>query len=264
MQSPGEGKPRLLVVLPGNPGDAGFYRSFLDSLQARGHEATVASHPCLTRSPADLLIYARHHAEAARQHLTATGRSVDDVEVVLLGHSVGAYLAYLLVAHGLLPVARVIMLFPFLMRPALGGRLVLRALSMPWLVRLTLGLLRFLPRALRHRLIAGAGAADLSPLVLSLLESPQVLGCVNMAAREREEIASRRDLGYLFECPLFRDAHRFSAVLAERDVWAPASVASRLPGARHLASPVSHAFVVDARQRELVAETVQAILSRDA
>lgn len=254
----------MLVVLPGNPGDAGFYRSFVDDLQARGHEAMVASHPCLTQSPPDLLVYARHHAEAARHHLAATGRSADDVEVILLGHSVGAYLAYLVVAHGLLPVARVIMLFPFLMRPALGGRLVLRVLSMPWLVRPSLWLLRVLPRAFRHLLIAQAGAADLSPLVLSLLESPEVLGCVNMAVRERQEIASRRDLGYVFECPLFRDALRFSAVLAERDVWAPASVAWQLPGARRLPPPVSHAFVVDARQRRLVAETVQAILSRDA
>src|SRR5687768_10892156 len=128
-------RPRLLVVLPGNPGLAAFYEELVRDLERRGHEATVASHPCLPEPPSELMVYAHHHADSVRRHLAERGRTVDDVELILVGHSVGAYLAYLVVAHGLLPVARVMMLFPFLMRPALRGRLILRAACNSWLVR---------------------------------------------------------------------------------------------------------------------------------
>jgi pimeloyl-ACP methyl ester carboxylesterase len=254
------GKPRFLVVLPGNPGDAAFYQAFVQELERRGHEATVASHPCLFEAPADLLVYARHQAASARRHLADRGRTVEDVELILVGHSVGGYLAYLIVAHGLLPVARVILLFPFLMRPALRGRLILRALAAPWLVRVGLAALRGVPRVLRRWLITRAGAADLAPLVLPLFESREVLGCVSMAVRERQEIASRQDARYLLGHALFQQAETFATLLCERDFWAPAALAAQLPGARLLPAPVSHTFVVDARQRQLVAEAVHQLL----
>src|SRR6476646_8506235 len=92
----------LLAVIPGNPGDAIFYGHFVEALRAHGHEVTVASHLLLAGAPDSLLPYAAHQAEAITRYLGDTGRSSADVDLVLVGHSVGAYLAYLIVARGLL------------------------------------------------------------------------------------------------------------------------------------------------------------------
>ena len=91
------------------------------------------------------------------------------------------------------------------------------------------------------------------------MESPQVMGCVHLAVTERREIASRPDARYLFDHALFNDPEAFVTLLCRRDPWAPAALA-QLPGARLLPAPVGHAFVVDARQRGLVAEAIHQIL----
>jgi pimeloyl-ACP methyl ester carboxylesterase len=252
-------RPRLLVIVPGNPGDACFYAGFLRELRQRGHEAMLTPHPCLPGPPADLLGCAQHQADAVRRHLADGGRDVADVDLVLVGHSLGAYLTYLIVRHALLPVARVILLFPFLTRPGWIGRLVLAALSLPWLVGLLLAALRGLPAALRRWLAHRFGGAELATEVLALVESPQVMGCVHLAVTERREIASRPDARYLFDHALFNDPEAFVTLLCRRDPWAPAALA-RLPGARLLPAPVGHAFVLDARQRGLVADAIHQIL----
>jgi hypothetical protein len=116
-----------------------------------------------------------------------------------------------------LPVGRVVLLFPFLMRPALLGRLILHALSSRWVVRLGMALLRRVPRRLGHWIAVWLGAAELAPDVVTLVESPEALGCVNMAVREGTEIASRTDAEYLFGDPLFRDPAAFACFFSIRD-----------------------------------------------
>jgi hypothetical protein len=101
---------------------------------------------------------------------------------------------------------------------------------------------------------------DLGPEVLALVESPRVMGCVHLAVTERREIAARPDARYLFDLAPFNDPEAFAALLCRRDPWAPAALARQLPGARLLPAGVGHAFVVDARQRALVAEAVHQIL----
>jgi pimeloyl-ACP methyl ester carboxylesterase len=252
----------LLVILPGNPGEAAFYRQLVALLRARGHETIVASHPCLPAPPSDLLVYALHHAEATLGHLQGTGRRPEDVDLVLIGHSVGAYLAHLIVAHRLLPVARVIMMCPTLMRPALSGRLILRALSWHRTARLALALLRLLPGRLQRWLARSAGAADLAPTILALLRERQVLGWVHMAAAEHREFAPRRSAAYLFERPLFRDPARFTVLYVRRDRWCPpALIRQLLPYARALPPPATHSLVVDDDQRRIVADALEALLT---
>ena len=253
-------RPRLLVIVPGNPGDACFYTGFLHELRQRGHEAIVTPHPCLPGPPGDLIGCARHQADAVHRHLAEGGRQVQDVELVLVGHSLGAYLAYLIVRHALLPIARVILLFPFLTRPGWIGRLVLAALSLPWLVRLLLAGVRAAPAVLRRWLARRFGGTDLGAEVLALVESPRAMGCVHLAVTERREIAARPDSRYLFEHALFNDREAFVTLLCRRDPWAPPALARQLPGARLLPAPVGHAFVLDARQRALVAEAIHQIL----
>jgi pimeloyl-ACP methyl ester carboxylesterase len=257
---------RLVLLIPGNPGDAAYYTAFVALLRARGHEVLVSGHPTpgSATPPPDLLPLARHHAEAAARHLDARGRAAGDVEVVVIGHSLGAYLAYLVVAHGLLPVARVLMLFPFLMRPAFSGRLILRAVGRRRLFGAVLALFRALPQRLQAWLLRVGGVGDLVPAVLAALASEAAPAAAALARTEEIEIAGRGDAAYLFDHPLFAARERFAALFAPGDRWAPAALARQLAAfAYHFPPPVSHAFVVDARQREAVADVVHRLIAGD-
>jgi pimeloyl-ACP methyl ester carboxylesterase len=244
-------KQTVLAVIPGNPGDAVFYGDFARALEAHGHEVTVTSHLLLAEPPDSLLPYAHHQVEAITRYLGATGRSPAAVELVLVGHSVGAYLAHLIVARRLLPVARVLLLCPFLSRPALSGRLILKLVTSPRLLRACLRCWRVVPRWLRRRLIAAAGAGAHGAWVEEALASEQPLAWGAMATAESREIATRPDASYLVDEPLFQDPHRCVPVLCHRDRWAP----RRWPGVQPV-DGIGHAFVVDPAQCRVVASLI--------
>jgi pimeloyl-ACP methyl ester carboxylesterase len=250
----------LLVLLPGNPGEPFFYRDLAAELRERGHEVVLSAHPAPAAS--GLLPFAEHHAATTTAYLAASGRGVADVEVILIGHSVGAYLAHLIVAHRLLPVARLFLLFPFLMRPALSGRLILAALGIAPLVRAFLGGFRLLPRRIQLWLAARAGAGEHAPAVLDAVRSGRALAWTAMARAERAEIASRPRCAYLFADEPFRDPQRCAVMLAARDVWAPPRVAAELAPLVHpLPTPVGHSFVVHPAQRRIVVDALDAAIA---
>jgi alpha-beta hydrolase superfamily lysophospholipase len=251
-----------LVVIPGNPGDAAFYQRFVDELRERGHEVVLFEHPAPAGLPASLLPYARHHADQARRHLAETGRAAEETEVVLVGHSVGAYLAYLIVAQGLLRVARVFMLFPFLVRPALSGRVILTVAASRWVARVVLAAFRALPAGLRRWVVSRAGAGEQAAHVLGVLGDDHALGYSTMARVERDEIAGRPDASYLAAQAMFRAKATFVPMFCAGDRWAPPALVRELtPFAYHLPPPVSHGFVVHPRQRRMVVEALHAFLS---
>jgi hypothetical protein len=252
---------RLVIVLPGNPGEAAFYQGLKEDLEAGGHEVVVASHPMLLEPAADLMPYARHHVAAALRHLEASGRTVDDVEVVLLGHSVGAYLAHLIVARGLLPVARVFMVFPFLARPAFSGRLILRVATWRPLFVTLVGLFRALPARWRRWLVASGGSGELTAAVLAALDSPLPFACAAMARTERAEIAARPDAAYLLDHARLAEPGRLVAMFCPGDRWVSPAVARQLaPFAHAFDPPMGHAFVVDPAARRRVSDRVRALL----
>jgi pimeloyl-ACP methyl ester carboxylesterase len=247
-------KQTVLAVLPGNPGDAVFYAEFVQALIEQGHEVTVASHLALPAAPASMVPYAAHQAESITGYLAGSGRSVEDVDLVLVGHSVGAYLAHLIVSRRLLPVARVFMLCPFLARPAWSGRLLLRAVTSRRLLAAGLRCWRALPKWLQRRLIAVAGAGAHGEWVREALAAEQPRAWAAMASAEAREIASRRDATYLLEEPLFQDG-RFVALGCRGDRWATPGT----PGLR-LVEGLSHAFVIDPEQCRTVARLIHAQL----
>jgi dienelactone hydrolase len=260
---PAPSRAPLVVLLPGNPGDAAFYADFAADLTARGHEVVVSSHPLVREPRQALLPYAVHHAEATRLHLERTQRSIDDVAIVLVGHSVGAYLAYLTVVHQLLPVTQVCMLFPTLRRPSWSGRLIFRVLSRGALVRSLLALIRALPRPAQRWLVASCGAGVHVETVLRVLHSDAAIAAAAMASAEHREIAVRPSAAYLGEHALFEDPERFVAFFCAADRWAPPDLCAELGAFAHLLpAPVRHAFVVDPTQWRIVADRIDGWLLR--
>ncbi len=251
----------LVVLLPGNPGEAIFYQLFAAALGARGHAVLVCGPPLLSPAlaAAGLLAHAEHHATTVRSHLAARGVPIESARIVLVGHSVGAYFAHLIVAHHLLCVRRLVMLFPFLARPRPSGRLLLAAAAWRRLERPLLWLLRALPGRVLDRLL---GAGELAAAARAALRDDRAPAWLALARSERREIAVRPDAGYLLEQPLFRDPARFAVLLAPRDRWVSARVEAQLaPFAHRCPPPVTHAFVVDPEARRLVVDLLHGLLS---
>ncbi len=258
--SPAAGSSRLVVLLPGNPGDVIFYEQVAAELDARSHAVLLCSPPCWSPeiAAAGLAAHAQHHADTVRRHLASRSPTAP-TEIVLVGHSVGAYFAHLIVAHRLLSVSALIMLFPFLARPRISGRMILAAASWSWLHRPLLGLVRALPAAALDLLM---GAGELTHSAREAARDDRARCWLALARAERREIAGRADAGYLFDDPLFADAARFAVLLAPRDRWVSKQVEQQLsPFAHHCQPPVTHAFVIHPEARRLVVDRLHDLLS---
>jgi pimeloyl-ACP methyl ester carboxylesterase len=188
---------------------------------------------------------------------------VDDVELTVVGHSIGAFVAYELARAGTVPVRRAVFLCPFIAAPTLRARIVLRIFANRAVVLGVRCLLRSLSRRLRQRLIAAAGARTMVAEAEELLCGDDIVRYSEMAAMERRELLPRRGAGFLAATPLFTSPEQFAVFLTPRDRWVARDVPGSLRGAIHwLKGGIDHAFVVDARQSAEVAAHVHAFISR--
>ena len=201
----------LVCVLPGNPGAAGFYESFVTriaaaaaaaaapSAAARGVRVTCvghASHHALSASPRALsLVQQVAHKEAFL--LAALAAAPPGLRLVLVGHSVGAHMAVEAAASLQLPrgsVAGVAALFPTLLDIALTkrGRQLAPLFSLlgTFLVSSLAWLLRALtPRALLRRVASGVVGARAGATAVGLVHAHVAAAALVLARHEMAEIA---------------------------------------------------------------------------
>jgi hypothetical protein len=255
-------KRRFTVFIPGNPGDLRFAERFLRGSQSLLEESwggplLTFEHLRLDEQPQSMLPYAVHHADQVRAHLAGVGVDIADVELELVAYSVGAYLSYLIVAHDLLPVARMRWLFPFVMRPRLEGRLQLALYRSPRFYRDLLALWRRAPLRLTRWLIGYAGAGEHTEWVHDILRTPHARSYFVMAAAEDAELVARTSLDDILTHPLFRDPARFRCLTTTKDRWvSDAALAALAPFTHPIERPVSHDFVLDQGDCEVVARAL--------
>jgi pimeloyl-ACP methyl ester carboxylesterase len=249
----------LILLVPGNPGDAYFYEGFAGLLGLRGYEVVVFDHARLTRAPASMLPYAEHQVARLEAYLQQTGRQINDVELVLVGHSVGAYVAHLIEKHALLPVSRVVHLFPFLARPSPRAFAALAVWGMFGPQVLTT--FRHLPRSWQRRWLRAVGVHEHSEHLIAALHSDHARSYTTMGAAELSEIGRYSDAGYVWrESPLARQG-RVSCVFADDDRWSPAREHPDIRSISYrITRCVSHTFVLDESCWPAVADAVEALV----
>lgn len=257
------GVQRLIWLLPGNPGDAYYYQGFAALLRERGHEVAVFDHARLVRPPASMLVYAQHQTEQLEAYLRASGRTSADVELVAIGHSVGAYVAYLIEKHALLPLSRVVHLFPFVARPAWRAfaSLTVWGLFGPQV----LAFFRCLPRPWQHAWLERAGVQAHREHVIRTLHSPHARSYTSMGSVERAEITRYLDATHVLQgSPLARQG-KVAFLFADGDHWNPVR---EHPEVRALSyrftRKVPHTFVLDPSSWLTVAEALEALMDPGA
>lgn len=254
---------RLILLVPGNPGDAYYYRGFAGVLRERGHEVAVFDHARLTRAPGSMRVYAQHQAEQLEAYLGESGRSHADVELVVVGHSVGAYIAYLLEKHALLPASRIVHLFPFFARPGRGAYISLAVWG--WFGPQVLAFFRRLPRALQHLWLKRAGVHAHREHVITTLYSEHARSYTSMGSVEFAEITRYLDAHHvLSESALAREG-KVSCLFAQDDHWSPVREHPAVRAVSYrLTRPVSHTFVLDETSWPTVADALEALIDPNA
>jgi hypothetical protein len=251
---------RLFLIIPGNPGDAYYYAGFAETLRTRGHEVAVFDHARQPRPPANMLVYARHQAEQLQRYLRETGRAASDVELILVGHSVGAYIAHLIEKEALLAVSRVVHLFPFYARPSWRAHLSLTVWG--FFGPQVLFTFRNLPRAWQAAWLRRAGVHAHHDHIITTVSSEHASSYTSMGRAELLEIASYRDPGHIWrDSPLARQG-RVACLYIDHDAWSPArDHASVRSMSYRITRPVSHTFVLDESSWPVVASAVEALVN---
>ena len=251
---------QLIVIVPGNPGDAYYYSGFAGALRARGYEVAVFDHARLTRPPSNMLVYARHQAEQVQRYLRESGRSTRDVELIVVGHSVGAYVAHLIDRQGYLPVSRIVHLFPFFARPswrafvslAVWGRLGPQLLAA----------FRWLPRARQEAWLKRKGMHAHHAHIIGSLYSEHASSYTSMGSAEFSEIGRYPDAAHVWRDSRLSRQGRVACLFIDHDAWSPAK---EHPDVRSISyritRPVSHTFVLDEQSWPVVAEAIQALVN---
>lgn len=208
----------LFLIIPGNPGVVGFYRTFMQtihSMLAYSHPVWAVSHAghCVPPVSMDMVedgssamesdVFGlkgqiEHKLEFIRKHVPT------ETSLVLVGHSIGCdIILEIMKRNPKIKVLKAILLFPTIERMAQTpqGRLMTPMLcQMRYLTYLPVFLISLLPESLKAALIklAFSGIQSLDHSVLQptvgLLDGDCAANSIYMAAQEMYEVLERDNI----------------------------------------------------------------------
>ncbi|CAN9502026.1 unnamed protein product [Ophioblennius macclurei] len=205
----------LFLIIPGNPGVVGFYRTFMQTIHSTfgyNHPVWAVSHAghCVPPDCMDMVEDAstaaendvfglngqiEHKLAFIREHVPA------ETNLVLVGHSIGCYIILeIMKRNPELKVLKAVMLFPTIERMAATpqGKVMTPVLCrMRYVAYLPLFLLSLLPESLKAGLIklVFGGIRSLDHFVLrptvGLLSGDSAANAMYMGAQEMREVLER-------------------------------------------------------------------------
>jgi len=132
-----------LFIIPGNPPALYFYKLWAEEIQRAYPECSVciSPYPCLPTSD-NSSRYLREIAAVHGQELLNFHKS-SKKKVMIIGHSLGAWMALRLLEEYNTVIEQCILLYPFLQRPNIKGRAILKSIRylyrMPFIENLLVG-----------------------------------------------------------------------------------------------------------------------------
>nr|XP_057933589.1 lipid droplet-associated hydrolase isoform X2 [Doryrhamphus excisus] len=273
----------LFLVIPGNPGVVGFYRTFLQTLCSmfgNRHPVWAVSHAGHCEPPAsmDMVEDASSAADGdvfglngqVEHKLTFLRTFVPkEVNLVLVGHSIGCYIILETMKRDpSLKVLKAVMLFPTIERMALTpqGKVMTPVLChMRYMAYLPIFLLSLLPEGLKRGLVqlvlGGLGSLDpcVIPATVGLLSGDCAANAVYMGGQEMRKVLERDNL------TIKKNLEKLLFYYGASDPWCPVryydDIKMDFPTGdfRLCENGFRHAFVLDAGREvaEMVAEWIK-------
>ncbi|KAK1228664.1 hypothetical protein PQX77_008317 [Marasmius sp. AFHP31] len=207
--------------LSGNPGLVEFYIPFLSALQNAKNRLVILAHAHINHTPGIVSPAAEHsvtiQVQAAIEALDSLKKHYDSIPIIIIGHSVGAYITLQVLKSRPGIVSQVCLVCPTISNIALtpnGRRLSwLFRPPLPFLISKLSYLLRAVPSVLINTLFSDWPQSQISVLN-QLLQSPSSIhACLSMA---HDEMKSILDL----DPKILRDHHNVIRMLfVQGDDW---------------------------------------------
>ena len=143
-----------LFIIPGNPPALYFYELWAEEIRREVTECSVyiSPYPRLPTS-VDSFSYLSDMAVIHGQELMALHKAVQE-KIVVIGHSLGAWMALQLLKDHNTIIEDCFLLYPFLKRPSLKGRVILKSIQtlyrVPFIEDILLGCRGFLGRFIEN------------------------------------------------------------------------------------------------------------------
>lgn len=272
----------LFLVIPGNPGVVGFYRTFTERLYnvfECCHPVWAVSHAghCVPPYSMDMVQDAQHAAAGdvfgiagqIEHKLAFLAKQVPiETQLVLVGHSIGCYIILeMMKRNPLLKVLKAIMLFPTIERMAVSpqGKVMTPLLcQMRYLAYLPLFLLSLLPATLKSSLIkllfSGIPSLDQSVIepTVGLLSGDCAANALYMGGQEMKKVLERDNM------TIRKHLDKLIFYYGASDHWCPVQyyrdIKRDFPSGdlKLCTERLRHAFVLDSscRVAEMIAEWI--------
>jgi alpha-beta hydrolase superfamily lysophospholipase len=256
-------KEKLVVIIPGNPGDPHFYRTFVELLKT-DYETVIWDHRKSALRSNIMLPYAYHQMDKVLTHLKETGRTTDDVEICIVAHSVGCYLTHLIVSKNLLPIHKVVFMCPYIMQTQdVVAKSLLKACSAKATHKALTKSIQRVPRALASKAMGLSGIRDHhKSYILDRIYSQEAMNYGVMASDEHTEIQKLDSCEHLLQDGIFKDPTKFLALYAEKDRWANREGFWTLGACAKKVPNVTHEFVLDNDQNVSMFKPVKDFLDQ--
>ncbi|KAM4626043.1 lipid droplet-associated hydrolase [Polymixia lowei] len=276
------GQKVLFLIIPGNPGVVGFYRTFMQTLHSMfgyRHPVWAVSHAghCVPPDTMDMLEDAPSTAEGdvfglngQIEHKLAFLRKhvPRETSLVLVGHSIGCYIILEMMKRDPeLKVMKAVMLFPTIehMAQTPQGKVMTPVLChMRYVAYLPLFLLSLLPERLKTTLVklvlGGICSLDhtVVPPTVSLLSGDCAANAMYMGGQEMKKVLERDN------ATIKKNLEKFVFYYGATDHWCPVQYYHGIKQAfprgdiRLCEKGLRHAFVLDAGREvaEMVVEWI--------
>lgn len=271
-EAPKEKGEKLILVIPGNPGSTGFYHLFIKQLHEQqncpvwlighsGHEQPKENSQIFKKNflLEDQINFKKQFIE----------EYVKDVELYIVGHSIGAYMTLELLKNENIAskIKRNYLLFPTLEKMATspnGKLFTFSSTYLLWFIMLSAFVFDNLPRALKNGILTVYMKFFEIPLIhhktISNMIQPKILNQIFALAKEEMKVVKTRNNDLVRN-----NLNKLTLLYGETDGWAPSTyydeIKKDFPELKARMSSYYHSFVL--KQSEEVANLVSSWINEN-
>lgn len=234
-----------IFIIPGNPPALHFYKLWAEEIQREYSECSVHISP-YQRLPRNnnSFEYLRDIAAIHGKELLAFHKTSKD-KIVVIGHSLGAWMALHILEEYTSIIEDCLLLFPFLRKPSLKGRVILKSMQLlhktPLVENMLLGSRSILEKFFRDLKFVTDEELGISLILAS--HEHKVIGNCNKSLQIPDQVQDKLHMLY-----------------CDQDIWCPSHIINKM---KDLIScekaDTTHGFITSAQERATV---LKALLNR--